>query len=103
MKVQNNVGLWGVNKIWFKSLHYICNALKPSYCLLGKAVSVKKKAAMRPATLTIWRLLFVHQVEGIPPWSLGQIQSLSYLSEGPAQMSSVADSPARLHSEPLIT
>ena len=56
---------------------------------------------MRPVTLTIRRLLLVHQVEGVAPWSLGQVQGLSYLGQRPPQTFSVADSLAGLQSEAL--
>lgn len=54
--------------------------------------SLQNAVCMRSETLTIWRLLFVHQIERIPPWSLGQIQSLSYLGEGPTQTFRITDS-----------
>lgn len=61
----------------------------------------KKKKKKEDVTLTIYRLLFVHQVEGISSRRVGQIQSLSHLSERPPEAFSVAYSLARLQSEPL--
>lgn len=51
---------------------------------------------------TSGRLLFVHQVEGISSWSLGQIQSLAHLGERPAQALGVAYSLAGLQGETLM-